>query len=52
MSLNPFLVFVTIAFWLWLWGPVGGIVAIPTLLILYSVMSNLAPGRFNEKRSR
>lgn len=32
MRLNPLLVFVSLAFWLWLWGPIGGIVAIPLLL--------------------
>ncbi|OWV92647.1 hypothetical protein ATY81_15850 [Rhizobium sp. R72] len=30
--LNPFLVFVSFAFWIWLWGPAGGFIAIPALL--------------------
>lgn len=32
MRQNPLLVFMSLAFWLWLWGPIGGIVAIPLLL--------------------
>ncbi|MFN3130223.1 AI-2E family transporter [Roseibium sp.] len=32
MTLNPFLVFLTIAFWIWLWGPIGGFIAVPALL--------------------
>ncbi len=32
MSVNPLLVFVSLVFWLWLWGPIGGIIAIPLLL--------------------
>lgn len=37
MTLNPFLVFLTIAFWIWLWGPVGGFVAVPLLLTAATV---------------
>lgn len=37
MTLNPFLVFLTIAFWIWLWGPVGGFVAVPLLLAAATV---------------
>lgn len=33
VQLNPFLLFVALVFWLWLWGPIGGIVAIPVTLI-------------------
>lgn len=33
MSVNPLLVFVSLLFWLWLWGPIGGIIAIPVLVI-------------------
>lgn len=32
MRVNPLLVFVSLVFWLWLWGPVGGVVAIPVLV--------------------
>lgn len=32
MAINPLLVFLSLIFGLWLWGPIGGIVAIPLLL--------------------
>ncbi len=32
MAVNPLLVFLALIFGLWLWGPIGGIVAIPLLL--------------------
>ncbi len=38
MTLNPFAVFLAIAFWIWLWGPVGGFVAVPILLAASSVL--------------
>ena len=31
-SINPLVVFLALIFGIWLWGPVGGIVAIPTLI--------------------
>jgi predicted PurR-regulated permease PerM len=40
MTMNPFLVFLALAFWIWLWGPVGGFIAVPSLLILYAFMRN------------
>lgn len=44
MTLNPFIVFLAVAFWLWLWGPVGGFIAIPALLIVFAIGRNLIPG--------
>lgn len=44
MTLNPFLVLLALIFWLWLWGPVGGFIAIPALLIVYAIVRNIAPG--------
>lgn len=32
MAVNPLLVFLSLVFGIWLWGPIGGIVAIPLLL--------------------
>jgi predicted PurR-regulated permease PerM len=32
MSLNPLLVFLSLVLWMWLWGPIGGLVAIPLLV--------------------
>ncbi len=32
LSVNPLLVFLSLVFWLWLWGPLGGFVAIPLLI--------------------
>lgn len=37
MSVNPLLVFVSLVFWLWLWGPIGGIIAIPLLIWSVSI---------------
>jgi len=44
MTLNPFLVFLAITFWLWIWGPIGGFVAVPVLLILFAIARNILPG--------
>lgn len=43
MTVNPFLVFLSLTFWLWAWGPVGGLIAVPSLLMLYSVVTNILP---------
>jgi len=32
MSVNPLLVFLSLVFWLWLWGPLGGFIALPLLI--------------------
>ena len=34
IAVNPFLIFVSLVFWLWLWGPAGGILAIPITVML------------------
>ncbi|WP_420410168.1 AI-2E family transporter [Hoeflea sp.] len=40
VTLNPFFVFLSLAFWIWLWGPIGGLLAVPFLLIGYAVLRN------------
>lgn len=46
MSVNPLLVFFSLVFWLWLWGPLGGFIAIPLLLWVLAFTGQLPhPGR-------
>ena len=44
LTLNPFAVVLALVFWVWLWGPLGGFIAIPALLVCYAVMRNIFPG--------
>ena len=45
VTLNPFFVFLSLAFWIWLWGPAGGLLAVPFLLMGYAVIRNAMPFR-------
>ena len=45
MTLNPFIIFLSITFWLWAWGPMGGLVAVPTLLIATSIIAHALPSK-------
>ncbi len=45
MTINPFLIFLSLTYWIWSWGPVGGLVAVPSLLVLYSVATHILPMR-------
>jgi len=45
LTLNPFIIFLSITFWLWAWGPVGGLIAVPTLLISQSVLGHVLPSK-------
>ena len=44
-EINPFVVFLAILFWTWMWGAVGAMLALPLSLILMTVMSELFPER-------
>ncbi|MFD1341441.1 AI-2E family transporter [Litorisediminicola beolgyonensis] len=43
VSLNPLLVFAVLVFGLWFWGPIGGIVAIPVLVIVLALANETRP---------
>jgi predicted PurR-regulated permease PerM len=45
MTLNPFLIFLSIVFWIWVWGPVGSLMAVPSLIILQSILANILPSK-------
>jgi predicted PurR-regulated permease PerM len=32
LTMNPYLIFLSIAFWTWMWGPMGAFLAVPLLL--------------------
>jgi predicted PurR-regulated permease PerM len=49
LTLNPFLIFLSISFWLWIWGPIGGLVAVPALLILTSLLHHVLPNQTIEE---
>lgn len=42
MTLNPLAIILVVSFWIWLWGPVGGVIALP-LLIMFKVMCDHTP---------
>lgn len=42
MTLNPLAIILVVSFWIWLWGPVGGVVALP-LLIMFKVICDHTP---------
>jgi predicted PurR-regulated permease PerM len=44
MTVNPFLIFLSVAFWVWLWGPLGALLAMPLLIVLMVVRGHLYPG--------
>ncbi|WP_424989561.1 AI-2E family transporter [Fluviibacterium sp. S390] len=43
MAVNPLLIFVSLVVWLWIWGPIGGIVAIPILVITIVMLDLFEP---------
>jgi predicted PurR-regulated permease PerM len=42
LTLNPFLVFLSVAFWAWMWGPLGALLAVPLLISAFAVTRHLS----------
>ncbi len=38
LGLSPLVVFVSLAFWLWLWGPIGGLLSVPLTIVARLVL--------------
>jgi predicted PurR-regulated permease PerM len=45
LNLHPLGIFLSIAFWAWLWGPVGAFLATPILIIARVALNHLYPRR-------
>lgn len=45
MTLNPFLILLSTTLALWVWGPIGGAVSVPSLLIVQSVLLHVLPSK-------
>ena len=43
LTMSPFLVFLALAFWTWLWGPIGAFLAVPLLIVSFVVLGHLLP---------
>ncbi|WP_206662417.1 AI-2E family transporter [Pseudohoeflea suaedae] len=53
MTVSPFIVFLTLVFWLWMWGPIGGFIATPLLLVVSVTIYHIVPiVPSNEMRKR
>lgn len=43
LTLNPFLLFLSLAFWTWMWGPIGAFLAMPLMIVVMVVVQHLFP---------
>lgn len=43
LTLNPLMVLLAIAFWAWLWGPIGAFLAVPLTIVILVTMTHLFP---------
>jgi predicted PurR-regulated permease PerM len=39
LTLNPLFIFLSIAFWAWLWGPFGALLAVPLLIVIIVIIN-------------
>jgi predicted PurR-regulated permease PerM len=43
LTLNPLLVFLALAFWTWMWGPIGAFLAVPLSIVGLVIVNHLLP---------
>jgi len=44
LTLNPLAVLLALAFWTWLWGPMGAFLAVPLTIVALVAINHLFPG--------
>ena len=44
LTLNPLAVLLSIAFWAWMWGPMGAFLAVPLLIVAQVIFEHVVPG--------
>jgi predicted PurR-regulated permease PerM len=42
LTLNPLFIFLSIAFWAWLWGPFGALLAVPLLIVVIVIINQFS----------
>jgi len=48
LNLHPLAIFLSIAFWAWLWGPIGAFLATPILIMARVALTHLYPSQNSE----
>ena len=48
LNLHPLVIFLGIAFWAWLWGPIGAFLATPILIVARVALTHLYPHQNSE----
>jgi predicted PurR-regulated permease PerM len=43
LTMSPFVVFLSLAFWTWLWGPIGAFLAVPLLIVSLVTLGHVLP---------
>lgn len=43
LTMSPFIVFLALAFWTWLWGPIGAFLAMPLVIVSFVILGHLMP---------
>lgn len=46
LGLSPLVVFMSMVFWGWLWGPIGALLAVPLTMVIKIVMANIEDMRW------
>lgn len=46
LGLSPLVVFMSMVFWGWLWGPIGALLAVPLTMVMKIVMANIEDMRW------